>query len=164
MKRISVIIILLLAFCGLADSAYLAEHIASNTPVICNIQGLSDCNTVLGTQYSHVFGVPLADIGVLFYSILFVLAALELMMFDWFLRRILQVMAVAGVLASLYFVYLQAFVIHGFCIYCLTSALITLLVLLFSIPLEMAKRVEVVVEPVQPVTPPASKLTMPPAP
>ncbi len=161
MKRIAVIIVLLLAFCGLADSIYLAEHVASGAPVICNIQGLSDCNMVLGTQYSHVFGIPLAELGVLFYSALFLVAALELFLPDRFLRRILQSLSLVGILASLYFVYLQAFVIHAFCAYCLTSAFIALLIVIFASFIEPMKGKK---DSETPSPPPAPRLTMPPAP
>jgi uncharacterized membrane protein len=159
MKRVGVVASLILAFCGLADSAYLAEHVASNTPVICNIQGLSDCNTVIESQYSHIFGIHLADLGVLFYSILFVLAALEIIIFDAFLRRVLQAGSLVGILASLYFVYQQAFVIRAFCVYCLTSASITLFILFFASFIEPIK-IKRNSEPSPVSSPP--RLTMPP--
>lgn len=132
MKRIGVVLILLLAFCGIADSAYLAEHEIDGTPLICNIQNLSGCNIVADSSYSHVFGVPLAEYGVLFYAILFVLAALELVLFDQLLRRVLQGVALLGVFASLYFTSIQIFFIGAFCIYCAVSAALTLLVLVLA--------------------------------
>jgi uncharacterized membrane protein len=162
MKRIGVIAILILAFCGLADAAYLAQHVANNTPVICNIQGLSDCNAVITSQYSHPFGIPLAYVGVFFYGILFIFAALELFIFDSFLRRLLQAGAIVGIIASIYFVSLQAFVIHAFCEYCLLSALITLLMIFFAIFIEPMKPREVV--PIPQVDSPPPRLTMPPVP
>ncbi|HQT82546.1 MAG TPA: vitamin K epoxide reductase family protein [Candidatus Paceibacterota bacterium] len=136
MKRLGVVGILALAFCGLADSVYLMQHELSGTPLLCNIQNLSGCNVVATSQYSHLFGVPLAGYGVAFYSILFILAALELVLFDRFLRRALQAVAVVGMLSSLYFVFVQVFFIHAFCIYCTASALITLLVLILASGIE----------------------------
>jgi len=160
MKRIAVVVILLLAFCGLADAAYLAQHVASGTPVICNIgQGLSNCNTVIQSQYSKLFGIPLADLGVFFYGVLFILAAVELVLSDRFLRRVLQLASLVGILASLYFVFLQSFVIHAFCEYCLTSAGITLLILFFASFIEPVKLKG---SDTPPVSPPM-RLTMPPA-
>lgn len=165
MKRIGVVAILVLAFCGLADAAYLTEHVVSGSSVICNIQGLSDCNTIIVSQYSRFLGIPLAELGVFFYGILFVLAALELFIFDRFLRRVLQVAAVVGVAASLYFVLLQAFVIHAFCAYCLVSALIAVLVFVVATFIEpfTQKKTEVS-QPSLPTSPPVSRLQMPPTP
>jgi len=163
MKRIAVVAILILAFCGLADAAYLAQHVASGAPVICNVQGLSDCNTVIESQYSRFLGIPLADIGVFFYGVLFIFAAVELVLSDWVLRRVLQILSVVGILASLYFIWLQAFVIGAFCEYCLTSALITLLVLFFASFIEpMKAKREREIESTSTNSPPP-RLTMPPA-
>lgn len=128
MKRAGVILILFLAFCGLADSAYLTQHETTNTPLICNIQNLSGCNTVAQSPYSKVLGIPLAEYGIFFYAIVFALSALELVIFDRLLRRVLQALAAFGVLASLYFTFLQIFVIGALCAYCLGSAVITLLI------------------------------------
>jgi len=139
-KRLGVVAILLLAFFGLADSLYITQHAESGTPLICNVQNLSECNVVAASQYSRVFGIPLAEFGVAFYTVLFVLAALELVLFDQLLRRLLQGMAVIGVVFSLYFTYLQMFVINAFCIYCFASALITLGVLIFASIIEPLPR------------------------
>ena len=140
MKRAGVILILLLAFCGLADSAYLTEHELSGTPLICNIQNLSGCNVVAASQYSHIFGIPLAEFGVLFYSIMFVLAALELVLFDQLLRRVLQLVSLVGLLSSLYFTSVQIFLIGAFCIYCSASALITLFIFILATLIEPLRR------------------------
>lgn len=160
MKRTGVVLILVLAFFGLADSAYLAQHEASGTPLICNIQNLSGCNTVANSPYSHIFGIPVAELGVLFYSILFVLAALELVIFDQLLRRVLQAMAVVGLAVSLYSTFVQAFIIQALCVYCLFSALMTVFIFI------LATRIEpLLLKKVMQQAPPSSPhLTMPPAP
>lgn len=132
MKRMGVVLILILALCGLADSAYIAQHEMSGTPLICDIENLSGCNVVVASPYSYLFGIPLAQYGILFYSIIFVLAALELVIFDQLLRRVLQGFSLMGVLASIYFTFVQVFFIDAYCIYCLASALIALLILILS--------------------------------
>ena len=136
MKRAGVVLILLLAFGGIADAAYLAQHEASGEPLLCNIEYLSGCNTVAQSPYSHLFGIPLAEYGILFYGVIFVLAALELVVFDRLLRRLLQGAALLGVLASLVFTLIQIFLIGALCVYCLASALITLLIFTFASMLE----------------------------
>ena len=165
MKRIGVVAILFLAFCGLADSAYLAEHEINGTPLICNIQNLSGCNIVADSTYSHVFGVPLAEFGVLFYGILLVLAALELVLFDKLLRRVLQGFSLIGVISSLYFTTIQIFFIGAFCIYCTTSALIALIILVLATFIEPIRRrtqhEPLLVQSTPPLPPP--HLTMPPS-
>ena len=140
MKRMGVVLILILALCGLADSAYIAQHEMSGTPLICDIENLSGCNVVVASPYSYVFGIPLAQYGILFYSIVFVLAALELVIFDQLLRRALQGVSLIGVLASMYFTFVQIFFIDAYCIYCLASALIALLILILAGVIEPSQK------------------------
>ena len=158
MKRTGVVLILLLAFFGLADSLYLTQQELSGTPLICNIENLSGCNTVASSQYSHIFGIPLAEFGVLFYAVLFILAALELVIFDRLVRRALQVLALIGVLSSIYFTFVQVFLIGAFCIYCFASAITTLLILIFAILIEPVRRRASRIPPASPHLP----LSMPP--
>lgn len=161
MKRIGVASILLLAFLGLADSAYLAERVASGEPLICNIQNFSGCNIVAASEYSKLFGIPLAQYGVLFYGVLFALAALELVLFDRLLRRVLQAIASIGVIFSLYFIFVQVYFIGAFCIYCLASAGIALLIFILASFIEpIQRRGEGSAPPHAP--PPSSYLPMPP--
>lgn len=162
MKRLGVVFILVLAFCGLANSLYIAQHAESGIPLQCDIGTLTGCNIVAASEYSRVFGIPLAEYGVFFYGILFILAAVELMFFNRLLRRALQVIAVIAVLFSLYFTVLQAFVIDAFCIYCLASAFIALLVLVFASYIEPMVRRDKEDTSVRPLQSP--HLTMPPTP
>jgi len=136
MKRIGVVLMLVLAFFGLADSIYLTQHELNGTPLLCNVQNLSGCNVVAASQYSHILGIPLAEFGILFYAVIFILAALELVIFDQLLRRALQFISIVGVLSSLYFTFMQVFVIGAFCIYCFASALIALFIFIFSTRIE----------------------------
>lgn len=160
MKRIGMVFILILAFSGLANSAYLAQHETSGEPLICNIQNFSGCNIVTASEYSKLFGIPLAEYGVLFYSILFILAALELAIFDKLLRRVLQTISFIGVIFSLYFTFVQIFFINAFCIYCLTSAVIAFLILVFASFIEPMRVKEWHSPP--PPAPPIRHLRMPP--
>ena len=164
MKRMGVVLILFLAFAGLADSAYLAQHEASGIPLLCNIQNLSGCNIVASSQYSHLFGIPLGEYGLLFYGLLFVLAALEIVFFDQLLRRALQALAVIGMLFSLYFSLVQIFLIQAFCIYCFASAFITLLILILASLIEPVsmKRARHVEQYTVTVTQDSPPLSMPP--
>jgi len=159
MKRAGVALILLLAFFGLADSFYLAQHELNGTPLLCTVQNLSDCNVVATSQYSRIFGVPLSELGILFYSIMFVLAALELVIFDQLLRRVLQALSLVGVLSSLYFTFVQILVINAFCIYCLASTLTALLIFVLASFIEPIKKRDA---PPVPPAPDLPHLSMPP--
>ncbi|MDB5244658.1 MAG: vitamin epoxide reductase [Parcubacteria group bacterium] len=130
MKRLGATLILLFAFCGLADSAYLTQHAASGLPLICDIQSfsLSGCNIVATSEYSKILGIPVANLGIVFYAVMFILAAVELVIPRRIVRRLLQIGAVLGVLMSLFSTTAQIFFINALCIYCLASALLTVFI------------------------------------
>lgn len=130
MKRLRVGLILFFAFCGIAVSAYLAQSEALGTPLICDVTVLSGCNVVVESQYSKILGISLADFGLLFYTMLFVVAAFELLLLNQLLRHTMQVFALVGLLSSVYSIFTQYYLIQAWCIYCLTS--VTLTVLIFA--------------------------------
>ena len=122
-------IFLFLAFCGFADAGYLAvEHYLQAIPP-CTIS--AGCEKVLVSQYAVVWGVPVALIGSLYYLALFLFAVAYVSSSDERLLRFTTKLTPLGFAASLWFVYLQFFVIHAICIYCLLSA--TTSTLLFAI-------------------------------
>ena len=125
-----------LALLGLVDAIYLTiEHVTGQS-VRCTI--VAGCSEVLSSSYAVVAGIPLAMIGAAAYFTVFSLATLAA--FGYRVAGIvLTPLIVAMFLVSLWLIYLQAFVIHAFCQFCLLSATITLL--LFVVVL-MARRVK----------------------
>ena len=142
---------------------YLTQHELSGTPLLCNIQNLSGCNIVAASQYSHIFGIPLAEFGILFYAIIFILAALEIILFDQLLRRALQAISFIGIVSSLYFTLVQVFIINAFCIYCFASAFTALLIFVLATLIEPIRRqIHHAASDAPPPAPPPH-FTMPPA-
>ena len=116
------VIIALLSLAGLADAIYLTVEHLTGQSVRCTI--IAGCSEVLSSSYAVVAGYPLASIGALAYFSVFSLAILKL--FGYRIARLLLIPLVAVMcLVSLWLIYLQAFVIHAFCQYCLFSAAIT---------------------------------------
>ena len=116
------VLIALLSLCGLADAIYLTvEHITGQS-VRCTI--IAGCSEVLSSSYAVVGGYPLASIGALAYFTVFSLAILAV--FGYRIAGQLLLLVVVGMcLVSLWLIYLQAFVIHSFCQFCLLSAGVT---------------------------------------
>ncbi|HEX8723504.1 MAG TPA: vitamin K epoxide reductase family protein [Pyrinomonadaceae bacterium] len=108
---------------GLADASYLtAEHLSGNS-VRCMI--VSGCDTVLQSGYATVAGgVPVAAVGAVAYFAVFSLATLAAFGYGG-ARKLLVPLVAVMFLATLWFLYLQAFVIEAFCFYCLVSACVT---------------------------------------
>lgn len=118
--KIFAIIFLIIGLIGFLDASFLTlEHYRGSIPA-CGF--LTGCNEVLSSPYSQIRGVPLALTGVAYY--LFVIFGaiyyLDTKKLHWL--HILSGFTLIGIIASLYFVYLQAFVIKALCTYCLVSA------------------------------------------
>ncbi|MDQ1611869.1 MAG: hypothetical protein QOG00_1800 [Pyrinomonadaceae bacterium] len=114
----------LLSLAGLADAVYLTVEHLSGRSVRCTVT--NGCSEVLGSPYANVGGYPLALFGALAYFTAFSLATLA----AFGSRRAGNFYAALVALmfaTSLWLVYLQAFVLHAFCQYCLLSAAITTL-------------------------------------
>jgi len=121
------------ALLGLADATYLTvAHLTGDDAVCGSAVG---CSTVLGSAYATIRGIPTATFGAVAYFIVFSLAILGV--FDYAkMRGLLTVVVGLMFVASLYFLYLQAFVLHAFCPFCLFSAALTFLMagLLLAFP------------------------------
>ncbi|MEK7100802.1 MAG: vitamin K epoxide reductase family protein, partial [Patescibacteria group bacterium] len=70
------VVLLVLSFLGLADAWYLTASAVNHTALSCDLGAVLDgCNIVAKSDYSFFMGLPLALYGVLFYVLVFVLAA-----------------------------------------------------------------------------------------
>lgn len=118
-----IIVFFVAALIGFADSAYLtAQHLRGIIPP-CGLT--KTCDTVLNSAYASIGPVPVSALGLIYYGTVLVLLVAYL---DTYHRRILHWtswLVSAGMLATLYFVFVQAFVLHAWCMYCLTSAFMT---------------------------------------
>ncbi|MBU6321063.1 MAG: vitamin K epoxide reductase family protein [Patescibacteria group bacterium] len=116
-----------IALAGFADAAYLTVDHYITLPLPCTI--LHGCEKVLTSPWSMVGPIPLAAFGVAFY--LFALfAALYLATapaLSRLLARAFFGLTLIGLLFSVAFESIQAFIIRALCMYCAGSALATLL-------------------------------------
>ena len=108
-------VVLLLSLMGLAISLYLTYAKVTSGPFQCRI---GECETVLNSEYSEIFGIPVALFGVLFY--------LPVFLFSYYsFFKVLLLISVFGFLFSIYLTYLQAFIIGEYCSLCLSFAIIS---------------------------------------
>src|SRR2546429_5130037 len=118
-------LVAILAVCGIAvSSVSLQHHYATSKTAYCDIGATFNCDIVNRSEYSSLFGIPVALIGMLGYAALAGLATV------YRERRetpaILFGTAAAGLAFALYLTYIEARVLGVWCILCLSSlALIT---------------------------------------
>lgn len=120
----------IVALLGFVDAAYLTvEHYRNAVPP-CTIGG---CESVLTSSYSMAAGIPVSLIGAVYY--LFLLIGI-FAYFDMKKPDILKwtlALSIPGFVFTLWFIYLQLFVIKSICIYCMGSATTT--TILFALTL-----------------------------
>jgi uncharacterized membrane protein len=113
-----------LALTGLADATYLTVQNLTGETAVCG--GSPDCFRVLGSAYSHIGKLPVAALGVLAYFGVFSFATFAA--FGYARARTFLVLLVWAMFAvTLWFLYVQSFLLHAFCRFCLFSAAIVFL-------------------------------------
>jgi uncharacterized membrane protein len=107
---------------GLTDAIYLTVQDLTGQNLRCTI--VTGCAEVLGSKYAHIGSVPLASAGAVAYFTVFSLAILAAFGYR-FAKPLLAALVGVMFLMTLWLLYLQAYVIHHFCQYCLLSAAVT---------------------------------------
>jgi uncharacterized membrane protein len=123
----------ILAILGIADATYLLIYKYSSNDRMC--LGNGGCATVNYSPYSEIYGIPVALLGILAYLAIFVVLALES---RWKLaeehgRLAVFGMGLVGVLFSAYLTYIEAYVIHAYCPFCVTSAILITIIFILAI-------------------------------
>ena len=123
----------IVAVIGLADATYLTVQALTGETLSCG--GSPDCFRVLGSSYNKVGGIPVAMLGALAYFTVFTFATFAAFGYRR-APKFLIFIASAMFLMTLWLLYVQAFLLHAYCRYCLFSAAITFLIagLLIAVP------------------------------
>lgn len=131
-----------LALVGVLISVYMMlYHLGMIGSILC---GTGGCETVQNSPWASFLGVPVPLIGLVGYGIMFAIALLGIQPRYVGDRRISLVLLAGGLIGfaySLYLTWLEAFVIHAWCQWCIGSAILATL-LLFSVLPELARIME----------------------
>lgn len=124
----------LLVVAGLGVAAYLAYVEVKHVEAVCGPVG--ECNIVQGSDYALLLGVPVAVWGVLNYLVVGVLwAGQRYLPSRWANLSTLELLGLTlfGTLFSIYLTCLELFVIRAICAWCLSSAVITTVIMLLVV-------------------------------
>ena len=123
----------IVAVVGLADATYLTVQALTGETLSCG--GSPDCFRVLGSSYARLGGIPVAMLGALAYFTVFTFATFAAFGYAR-APKFLVFIAGAMFVMTLWLLYVQAFLLHAYCRYCLFSAAITFLIagLLIAVP------------------------------
>jgi uncharacterized membrane protein len=110
--RIAAIVV---ALAGAAVAGYLTWAHYADSSVICATGG--GCETVQESEYATIAGIPVAALGLGAYATMLVLLVWD----SVYARLGAAVLALVGLLFSLYLLALQLFVIDAICMWCLAN-------------------------------------------
>ncbi len=121
MRKLAVFSLTLL---GLFDSAYLWwAYTSPRRPLVCFGGG---CDVARASRFAHFLGLPLPFFGFAMYAVLALLVFAEPLISTALARRIrlsVGIISGVGVLASAYLTWVEAFVLHAWCFWCVVSAI-----------------------------------------
>lgn len=126
-------VILILSVVGAAVSIYLSWTYLTGSHIACTTHG---CDAVRSSTYSKFFGVPQPLFGVVFYLILIFLSLAHQILDKFFtilLKRLIILVSTFGFLYSVYLTGLETFVIKAYCVWCLASAGISVLIFIIAL-------------------------------
>lgn len=106
---------------GVLDTLYLIYHKLKGTDVACLFFPPEWCYKVQHSPQSKTLGIPNSYAGFVMYIVILVLAYLYAggSLAIWPIQAIVTF----GFLFSMYFLYVQAFVLRAFCTWCVVSAI-----------------------------------------
>lgn len=134
-RRLSRITIALFAFTiiGLLVSIYMTIYKITSNDSMCI--GSKDCSVVNQSRYSEIYGIPVAVIGVLGYSV--ILAVLLLERNPGFFKQngpmLLFGLSLTGFLFTLYLIFLEMALIKAYCPFCITSQAAMTIIFILSV-------------------------------
>jgi uncharacterized membrane protein len=127
------IFLVFLGFGGFLLAFYIHHHKKTGTaPLVCPLK--AHCDTVIHSDYSRVMGIPVENLGMLYYALIAVSYGWVLVFPEFYLPMVASLLLTVTLFAFMFSVYLtllQAFVIKNWCTWCLISAGICLTI--FSI-------------------------------
>jgi uncharacterized membrane protein len=111
-----------LAVVGLLDALYLSYIKLASDTASCAVFG--GCETVNNSRYAAFGGVPIAVLGAAGYALILVLLVLDRpgAAAPEAIRFALFGVTLAGTLYSVYLTYIEVFVLHAVCPFCVVSA------------------------------------------
>ncbi len=133
-------LLLALAIAGVVVAGYLS-WVALDEGQEAACSGVGDCQTVQGSEFAEIAGVPIAVLGLGMYLALLALIAAR----RWWaalrgeeppqaLAGLTFALALGGTLYSAYLTWLELFEIEAICVWCVGSAVIVTLLMLLAAP------------------------------
>ena len=134
------ILIYIFSIIGLLDAGYLSYVKLTQIELYCT-PGLGDCAAVNASQWSHIFGIPVAFIG--FASYLFIILLMlfgnKIKIVAPYKEYLFFFVTLVGTMFSGYLTYIEAAVLKTYCQWCVLSAAMISILFILSV-IKLARR------------------------
>lgn len=119
---------------GFGVALYIHRTKRRHAQLVCPVG--SDCNAVITSRYSKFLGIPLEYWGMVYYAVIvtayIILIFAPHLLSELFLSGLVMLTA-AAFFFSLYLLFAQAFLLRQWCIWCLLSAMISVMIFIVSL-------------------------------
>jgi uncharacterized membrane protein len=128
------VIVFVLGLCGFMIAKHIRNHKTKNTPLICPIG--FDCHTVVHSDYSRFFNIPVEVLGMTYYAFLsffyliliFIPEVMPIALYGFLLLA-----SFVAFLFSIYLIIIQIFVLKKGCSWCILSSVISALIFILTV-------------------------------
>lgn len=138
-------LIFVFSILGLIISAFLAYEYLQPTPVVCPLTG-NGCELVRKSEYSQFLGISIPYIGVAYY---FLTAAISIYLTQNYQKNIDKLRLLTSILSfafGVYLTYLEAYVIKAFCFFCVSSFIVSIIILVLALKSVLIKNMPTIYE------------------
>jgi len=148
MKLFLSLILTVLAMLGIMDAGYITYgELSGQVP---NCQPPFSCQTVLDSPWSKVGLIPLAAFGLIFYAVMFTFGILSFMDVRSIsikkhkvpVHVLIVVLGSAGMLFSMWLIFVMGVILKAWCLYCLLSAINCSMIFILSLLLFRTARMD----------------------
>ena len=101
------------------------------TSDICSVE--LGCNIVQKSVYNSFLGIKNSFFGIFIFGILSILTYLQIKYHLGYRRKLINYAVSLGFFISLYFLYIQFFVLHAFCKYCVVVDISTVIAFILTV-------------------------------
>ena len=142
-KKVGLKIIIACSILAILVFSYLLYlHYEPTESEFCNFGESFNCDIVNKSIYSEIMGIPVSLLGVLTFIGVLIFGSLSLNNFKTKINglsidselmiKLIFWISVIGLLFALYLVYIEAFVLYSFCIFCLIGDILIITTLIIS--------------------------------
>lgn len=135
------IFLLIVSLFGFIDASYLTiEHFLGAIPPCSVLQG---CEIVLTSKYAQVFGIPVSLLGSMYYLLIMIGLYTYLDTKNTKYLKFALLLTFPGFIMTSGMMYIMAFILKSYCLYCLGSALTSTILFITTLIILRKYKVEI---------------------